>query len=158
VCVVPPKHKLPDRKHPDEGVLIFRGQVTIVFLTVCTAKRIPGLANPTVHAALLTAWHRADAWSVGFYLIMSDHIHLFCSPQNDDGKIEAWIAYWKREFRRVCGANFPRFQSRGFHHRLRREESYSEKWDYVRENPVRAGLVTDAEDWPYQGQLSDLYF
>ncbi len=32
-------------------------------------------------------------------------------------------------------------------------ESYSQKWDYVRENPVRAGLVKRAEDWPYAGAL-----
>jgi hypothetical protein len=26
------------------------------------------------------------------------------------------------------------------------------KWNYVRENPVRAGLVK-AEDWPYAGEI-----
>jgi len=25
--------------------------------------------------------------------------------------------------------------------------------NYVRENPVRAGLVTRAEDWPYSGEI-----
>jgi len=155
---VPPKHNWPVRKHPDEGVLIFRAQATIVFLTVCTAKRKSGLANSLVHSALVTAWKRADAWSVGLYLIMPDHIHLFCAPQNEECEIEAWILYWKREFRRLCGDKAPRFQSRAFHHRLRREENYGEKWDYVRENPVRAGFVNNPDEWPYQGRLNDLYF
>jgi len=34
----------------------------------------------------------------------------------------------------------------------------SKKWLYVRENPVRAGLVRSAEDWPYAGELNDLTF
>jgi hypothetical protein len=36
---------------------------------------------------------------------------------------------------------------------LRSSESYSEKWDYVVANPVRAGLVRRAEDWPFQGEI-----
>jgi len=39
---------------------------------------------------------------------------------------------------------------------LRSSESYSQKWDYVRENPVRAGLVANADDWPWQGEVESL--
>ena len=34
--------------------------------------------------------------------------------------------------------------------------SYDEKWQYVRNNPVRHGLVESAEKWPYQGELNRL--
>jgi hypothetical protein len=40
-----------------------------------------------------------------------------------------------------------------FDHLLRNTESYGQKWEYVRENPVRAGLVARAEDWPYHGEI-----
>jgi REP element-mobilizing transposase RayT len=40
-----------------------------------------------------------------------------------------------------------------FDHLLRNAESYEQKWHYVRENPVRAGLVSRAEDWSYQGEI-----
>src|ERR1700739_3214205 len=116
-------HDCPIRKHPAEGVFIFRSQATVAFFTVCTAKRQSGLANSAVQEALVTSWSRADAWLVGFYLVMPNDIHLLCSPQDEDYEIEAWIAFWKREFRRLCGNKAPRFQSRGFHHRLRHEES-----------------------------------
>jgi len=44
---------------------------------------------------------------------------------------------------------------RGFFDRLiRNSESYVQKWEYVRENPVRAGLVSRSEDWPFQGKNS----
>ena len=39
-----------------------------------------------------------------------------------------------------------------FDHILRNDESYTEKWKYVRENPVHAGVVQRAHDWPYQGE------
>lgn len=39
---------------------------------------------------------------------------------------------------------------------LRAGESYSAKWDYVRHNAVRHGLVEHDADWPYQGELNIL--
>ena len=39
---------------------------------------------------------------------------------------------------------------------LRSEESYSQKWVYVAENPVRKSLATRPEDWPYQGEIYPL--
>jgi putative transposase len=70
--------------------------------------------------------------------------------------IERWISFWKRRVRRHLGANSSVFQPHSFHHRLRRGENYSDKWQYVRMNPVRAGLVQNAGDWPYQGVLNEL--
>jgi len=40
-----------------------------------------------------------------------------------------------------------------FDHLLRSEESYAQKWDYVRENPVRAGLVAHSNEWTYLGEI-----
>ncbi|MEY2502158.1 MAG: hypothetical protein QOI07_2492 [Verrucomicrobiota bacterium] len=48
------------------------------------------------------------------------------------------------------------WQAEFFDHVLRSEESYSQKWDYVRENPTRAALVTAADDWPWQGEIESL--
>jgi REP element-mobilizing transposase RayT len=147
---------LKQRKHPAKGVFIFRGQATIVFVTVCSSHRERSLANRAVHDALLRTWKKADRWMIGAYMIMPDHMHFFCSPLDETVVIEKWITFWKREFRRELGPDAPRFQSDGFHHRLRGPESYAEKWDYVQANPVRAGLVEKAEDWPYQGVLNEL--
>ena len=36
-----------------------------------------------------------------------------------------------------------------FDHRLRHEGSEAEKFEYIRQNPVRAGLATVAREWPY---------
>jgi hypothetical protein len=39
---------------------------------------------------------------------------------------------------------------------LRRGDRYEDKWEYVRNNPVRHGLVARAEDWPYAGEINVL--
>jgi putative transposase len=40
-----------------------------------------------------------------------------------------------------------------FDHLIRHGESYAEKWEYVRQNPVRAGLAKDPDEWPWQGEI-----
>ena len=40
-----------------------------------------------------------------------------------------------------------------FDHLLRHDESYAEKWLYVRDNPVREHLVAKWDDWPYRGEI-----
>jgi putative transposase len=114
------------------------------------------LANNSVHNALRESWCAATAWLVDFYLIMPDHVHLFCAPQNEDHTLEEWISFWKRRLRRQFKTLEALLQAHSFHHRLRRDESYSGKWDYVPMNPVRAGLIGDPSDGPYQGILNEL--
>jgi putative transposase len=47
----------------------------------------------------------------------------------------------------------PVWQRVFFDHLLRSAESYRQKWNYVRQNPVGAGLVAKPEDWPYAGEI-----
>jgi len=47
----------------------------------------------------------------------------------------------------------PYWQKGFFDHVLRGSESASEKWEYVRDNPVRAGLVKCREDWLFWGEV-----
>ena len=135
-----------NRRRPAEGVFVCRRQSTIVFVTACSRKRKPVLDNPIFHAALIDSWREASSWLVGFYLIMPDHVHLFCAPSDESHEIETWVTFWKRFLRRRLKTAEQLFQAHSFHHRFRQNESYSEKWNYVRMNPVRAGLVTDPDE------------
>ena len=144
------------RKHPSRGVHIYSGQPTIVFLTLCTENRSPWLANPLVQEHLCAAWQSAEAWLVGYYLLMPDHLHLFCAPHDPDYPMEKWVTFWKRQFRRLHQDTNCRWQPDPFHHRLRQADNYTEKWNYVRENPLRKALVKNPEQWPYQGMLNPL--
>ena len=131
----------PGRRAPAKGVHISLGGPNWVFLTVCTEKRETWLAQASVQRTLHEIWeHKATAWLVSDYLLMPDHLHLFCARRDLKFTVEQWMAFWKDQFTKTHPA-VGTFQRGGFHHRLRDGESYAQKWQYVRENPVRHKLV-----------------
>jgi putative transposase len=141
------------RKRPDGGVMPDETLPTVVFLTVCTKRKQPWLASREAHDLLKMIWSSARAWEVGPYVLMPDHIHLFASPGRQTRTLDRWVAYWKSLFTfRFRNESF-RWQRYSFHHRLRSYESAESKWEYIRQNPVRAGLVNEPADWPYQGEI-----
>lgn len=144
------------RRTPAKGVHISAGGPNWVFLTVCTENRGRWLAKESVQRALRRIWEQiATAWLVSDYLLMPDHLHLFCAPHDLKFTIERWMGFWKDRFSKLHPGT-GKSQAGGFHHRLRDGENYLEKWQYVRGNPVRAGLVTRPEDWPYFGRVHDI--
>jgi putative transposase len=152
------KHEYPNRNHPAHHPPIARhNRTAIIFLTVCTHKRRRILDNDAMHEALKTAWRNADDWIIGRYIIMPDHIHLFCSPAtNESVKVVQWTSYWKRLVSQQLPNLQPIWQRDCWDTQLRGHESYSEKWEYVANNPVRAGLVEDSGDWLFQGTINHL--
>jgi putative transposase len=147
---------LPKRRTPAKGVRVSLAGPNWVFLTVCTEDRTRWLAQPAVHHALHDIWlGQATTWLVSDYLLMPDHLHLFCAPYDLKFTIEDWMTFWKSRLSKTCH-QAGRFQRAGFHHRLRGGESYFQKWQYVRENPVRAGLTAKPEEWLYQGRVHEI--
>jgi REP element-mobilizing transposase RayT len=102
--------------------------------------------------------------ATGRYVIMPDHVHVFVRV-GPDMKLARWVGGLKQHLgkvlrslghrpSRVPNSSLESFWQPGFFdHLLRHNESYSEKWVYVWHNPVRAGLVPQPEDWPYQGEI-----
>jgi REP element-mobilizing transposase RayT len=130
----------------------------IVFVTVNTDQRRPILANPTASRCIVDSWKEAEAWLVGRYVILPDHLHFFCSPADPTVTLKRWVKYWKT----IASRRWPRreeqpiWQKDFWDTQLRRDEGYMEKWSYVLQNPVRKGLVAVPEDWPYAGELNVL--
>jgi REP element-mobilizing transposase RayT len=96
---------------------------------------------------------------------MPDHVHFFCRAELNARPLSELMAFWKSyTSRKINALERPRsspaattlWQREFFDHVLRSNESYAEKWNYVRENPVRAGLVQSADDWPYAGEIETL--
>src|SRR5438046_9848796 len=95
----------------------------------------------------------------GAYVLMPDHFHAFVVIDDQRLDLSAWMRSLKNAFSKVLRVHnvpSPHWQKGFFDHMLRSGESYSQKWDYVRENPVRAGLVTDWREWPFLGEVFDL--
>jgi putative transposase len=95
---------------------------------------------------------------VGRYVIMPDHLHLFVAV---DSLLE--LSQWMKSLKntlsktlRTKGEPSPHWQKGFFDHVLRSTESYSQKWEYVRANPHRAGLVLEGDEWSYSGEVHAL--
>ena len=129
----------------------------LFFVTFCTYARRKLLASDAVHAAFVAFASRANSQhniAVGRYVIMPDHVHLFVRGSNDF-QLGPWIGTLKQALAKhiALARSSPIWQRGFFDHLLRSDESYTQKWNYVRDNPVRAGLVTNADDWPYSGEI-----
>ena len=131
---------------------------TIIYLTVCTERKKKILDSDSSHSLLLEAWKAADSWSVGRYVIMPDHIHLFCGSRAQEHSLASWVKFWKS----YCSKRWPNqddnplWQKSFWDTQLRNIEGYQQKWDYVKNNPVRQGLIETSKQWPYQGELNTL--
>jgi len=77
---------------------------------------------------------------------MPDHVHLVVWFPEIEKRVQTIVSKWKEWTAKTLKIEW---QRDFFEHRLRKEESFREKADYVLANPVRAGLVKRAEDWPY---------
>ena len=67
--------------------------------------------------------------------------------------IGSWKEWTAKELCRDLSVSAPFWQRDFFDHLIRSEESYSEKWNYVKENPVRQNLVEYAEQWEFTGSI-----
>jgi REP element-mobilizing transposase RayT len=145
----------------------------IYFITTGTEQRRRILAQDSVAKILIDEWRTGSqrhSWLVGRYVIMPDHVHFFCAPEREAKSLSDFVGAWKwYTSRRINtfirpGTASPAttarsgaralWQAEFFDHLIRSDESYDEKWEYVRNNPVRAGLVTSADTWRYAGELT----
>jgi REP element-mobilizing transposase RayT len=157
------KQSLPKRRHLRRLERLAADLAPVFFITVCTKNRLPHLRNPQAAHIIIDALNGAEStydWVVGRFVVMPDHVHFFCAPAAQDARsLSSFVGYWKRgavvRIRRLCQPAFG-WQAEFFDHLLRSDESYAGKWEYVRANPVRAGLVKRAEEWPFQGEVSIL--
>ena len=143
---------------------LFTRRHPFYFVTFNTSGRARTLAHPEVHNAFRAFAHKAHHnydVAVGRYVLMPDHVHLFVALPPTGITLSRWTqslrsVLGKELLRR--GVQMPHWQEGFFDHLLRSGESYSEKWEYVRVNPVRAGLCRKPEDWPYQGEIMSIQY
>ena len=139
-----PQRKILPRETPD---WVTSGD--IFFITVCSSQRgANSIAHPVTAAAIFAATEHYQLhlrWHVRLQLLMPDHVHMLVSFPRAES-MRNTVAAWKHFLAKQHGIEW---QRDFFDHRLRSHESLDEKAHYIRQNPVRAGLVVDAVTWPY---------
>lgn len=87
------------------------------------------------------------------YCIMPDHLHILLSLAEDYHKsLQNWVSAFKRYTTRVINELFsikPLWQKNFYDHVVRKEESLIKIAEYIVNNPVRKGIVSEWEEYPY---------
>jgi REP element-mobilizing transposase RayT len=143
------EHTLPQRKKLPHQSPAWVAPGSRFFITINSLPRGEDrLCKEGVAAALLDgvrAYHEKGTWHARLALVMPDHLHAVLSF-NPAKPMKAIIASWKGYQAKQHGIEW---QADFFDHRLRTDEETAETLAYIRQNPVRKGLVSRSEDWPY---------
>jgi putative transposase len=121
----------------------------VFFITICCKQRRTNqLCDPKVAPILFEAvrfYEREQKWFVNVMVLMPDHVHFLVNFGLNVAMTDL-VGNWKRFTSRRARIQW---QRDFFDHRLRGDEGWREKSDYILQNPVRAGLIGKYEDWPY---------
>ena len=140
---------LPERKHLNHSPPNWVKDGALFFVTVCCEQRGQNsLCNAKAFEVLLSTLqhYETKGWFyVRLFVAMPDHVHLLITF-NPSVEISKSMGCWKS----YCARKLDFKWQRGFFdHRIRNSEGAVEKAEYICNNPVRAGLVENIEDWPY---------
>lgn len=95
------------------------------------------------------------------YCLMPDHAHMLWMGLGERSDQRLASRFLRRSWNACLKTRSCRLQSQAYDHVLRKNEvevdGFEEVVMYIFKNPERAGLVTDWQDWPYQGTLMPGY-
>jgi len=125
-------------------------------LTFCTHQRAPVFTSTASVELVLGQISRAaneERLAILAYCFMPDHLHLLIKGECEGSDCRAFIKrakqysgfyYWKTYGRKL-------WQRYGHDHVLRDGERTGDVIRYILENPVKAGLCTRADEYPFAG-------
>ena len=137
------RHQVPD--------WVEQGAIFHVRMRIDPKKQLQPLTTPELAEAVLASarlYEQRLHWFLTVFVLMPDHLHALVSFPGDKA-LSVTIGNWKRFHRVNSGI---KWQEGYFDHRLRddeRGEQLQLKIDYLRRNPVAAGLCAKCEDWPW---------
>jgi len=125
-------------------------------ITACTRSRLPRFGMAMVvavvhHGIAMTA--ADEGFVIRAYCYTPDHVHLLAEGMSDAADLRRFVKVAKQRAElaaRGLGV-YPLWQE-GFHERvLRSWDSMDSTVRYILENPIRAGLVSAPDEYPFSG-------
>jgi len=127
----------------------------VLFVTFCTLGR--AALSPEAQDVILRhcVHDRGKRYLLHAAVVMPDHVHLLLTPLRDEKGWPYSLASILKlikgtsshDVNKLAGRCGPLWQEESFDHVLRGHESFAEKLEYIRQNPVRRGLVSRPEDY-----------
>ena len=97
-------------------------------------------------------------YAVITFCLMPDHLHLLVQAREGCQSLERFIGAFKNVTTRLYwrqGGERKLWQRGFYEHIVRQDEDLTTVSDYIMNNPVRAGLVEEPEQYPWLGQWDE---
>jgi REP element-mobilizing transposase RayT len=126
------------------------------FVTLCADQGDP-FAEPELARSVLATldWLRAHRGiAIYAFCLMPDHLHLLLRLAGDGKTLGDVVRSMKLFTTRrswQLGHDGQLWQDRFYDHVVRRSENAQATAEYIRQNPVRRGLVHEPEEYPWSG-------
>ena len=92
-------------------------------------------------------------WACFLYCLMTTHFHLLVGTEL--AQLSKGMQRLQGPYAQQFNARYARvghlFQERFYTRVVRDEEHFARAWEYIRNNPVAAGMCETADDWPWSG-------
>jgi putative transposase len=123
---------------------------------VCRSGQTLDPAEKNITMEAIRFWD-ARKWTVYAAVVMPDHVHLLVQPlAGPDGRhtnlgeiIHSVKSFSAQRINRSRGVRGSLWQVERYDRIVRDEAEFLEKWQYIRNNPVKAGFVERPEDYPW---------
>ena len=129
------------------------------FITICCTGRRPLLAEASTilwNLEILAAEAYRSGFLVHAYCFMPDHMHVLVQGTTAGSDLLRFVGGFKQKtaygYRKRTGDWL--WQRKYHDHVLRRSEIATRVMAYIWMNPVRKGMVREAEDYPYSGSFT----
>lgn len=110
------------------------------------------LRRPEVARLIIENWRHfaGERYRLESFVVMPNHVHVLVTPAEGQalaGIVGSWKSFTAKRIAELTGMPAPIWQA-DYWDRFIRDESH--RWrttEYIRNNPVRAGLCGNPEDW-----------
>ena len=127
----------------------------VLFVTFCCSCLDPLPASVRDLALRHCLHDQGTKAAIHAVVVMPDHVHLLLTPLRDlNGDVYSLVEILQgiksasaHSLNRALGRSGPVWEEESFDHVLRSAESFEKKVEYIRQNPVRRGLVSRPEEY-----------
>ncbi len=91
------------------------------------------------------------------YVVMPDHVHSLMTPFPGwtlSVVLQGIKGFSAREINKLLGRKGPFWQDETFDHLIRNEQDWTERLNYIHDNPVLAGLTDNPEDFRFSSRVT----
>ena len=145
------RREFPRRLHHEVPSWVEDGALFHIRIALERRVKQRPLTDPSLGYEILVSanlYQQKERWHITLFVLIPDHLHALLSFPRDES-MSGVIGDWKRFQARNNGVLW---QEGYFDHRLRddeRGEQLQMKVNYIRQNPIAAGLCARLEDWPW---------